>query len=414
MNIVILEGQVNNPGDLSWDALDRFGTVTVYDRTSRDQLKTRVAEADIVVSSKTEWNAEALGWAPRLKMIALTSTGYNVVDLDAARDAGVIVSNVPAYSTPDVAQMTFALLLELCLHVGEHSNLVMEGDWTRAKDFSFWNTPLVELAGKTMGIVGMGSIGQAVCRIARAFGMPVVFENRSAKPQLESDGVRQVSLDELLAVSDVVTLHAPATPETDRMMNAQTIGRMKDGAYLLNTARGTLVDEQAVVDALRSGKLAGFAADVVSVEPMQPDNPLLQAKGQNIIVTPHIAWATHEARERLLATVTANVGAFVEGAPQNVVNQLQKRLQLRRRNNDFPALIRNTGEPLAAEAFSLYHPLHIFFSPGTGQRPDHLFALIERNRVHYCLTVQKGNTSSACKGIPDSRQLPQIFHSFRS
>ena len=300
MNIVVLEGQVNNPGDLSWDALDRFGTVTVYDRTSRDQLKTRVAEADIVVSSKTEWNAEALGWAPRLKMIALTSTGYNVVDLDAARDAGVIVSNVPAYSTPDVAQMTFALLLELCLHVGEHSNLVMEGDWTRAKDFSFWNTPLVELAGKTMGIVGMGSIGQAVCRIARAFGMPVVFENRSAKPQLESDGVRQVSLDELLAVSDVVTLHAPA--------------------YLLNTARGTLVDEQAVVDALRSGKLAGFAADVVSVEPMQPDNPLLQAKGQNIIVTPHIAWATHEARERLLATVTANVGAFVEGAPQNVVN----------------------------------------------------------------------------------------------
>ena len=233
-------------------------------------------------------------------MIALTSTGYNVVDLDAARDAGVIVSNVPAYSTPDVAQMTFALLLELCLHVGEHSNLVM--------------------AGKTMGIVGKGSIGQAVCRIARAFGMPVVFENRSAKPQLESDGVRQVSLDELLAVSDVVTLHAPATPETDRMMNAQTIGRMKDGAYLLNTARGMLVDEQAVVDALRSGKLAGFAADVVSVEPMQPDNPLLQAKGQNIIVTPHIAWATHEARERLLATVTANVGAFVEGAPQNVVN----------------------------------------------------------------------------------------------
>ena len=314
MNIAVLEGYVNNPGDLSWDALESYGTVTVYDRTPRDQLAQRMADVDVAVSSKTVWDAEALGWAPRLKMIALTSTGYNVVDLDAARARGIVVSNVPAYSTPDVAQMTFALLLELCLHVGEHSNLVMEGDWTRAKDFSFWNTPLVELAGKTMGIVGMGSIGQAVCRIARAFGMPVVFENRSAKPQLESDGVRQVSLDELLAVSDVVTLHAPATPETDRMMNVQTIGRMKDGAYLLNTARGTLVD------ALRSGKLAGFAADVVSVEPMQPDNPLLQAKGQNIIVTPHIAWATHEARERLLATVTANVGAFVEGAPQNVVN----------------------------------------------------------------------------------------------
>lgn len=319
LNIVVLEGYVNNPGDLSWDALKSYGTVTVYDRTPRDQLAQRVAEADIAVSSKVVWDAEALGWAPNLKMIALTSTGYNVVDLDAARERGVTVSNVPAYSTPDVAQMTFALLLELCLHVGEHSQLVMDGGWTRAKDFSFWNTPLVELAGKTLGIVGMGSIGQAVCRIARAFGMLVVFENRSAKPQFEGDGVRQVNLDELLAVSDVVSLHVPATPATDRMMNAHTIARMKDGAYLLNTARGTLVDEQAAVDALRSGKLAGFAADVVSVEPMRADNPLLQAKGLNIVVTPHIAWATHEARARLLATVAANVGAFVEGHPQNVV-----------------------------------------------------------------------------------------------
>lgn len=320
MNIVVLEGHVNNPGDLSWDALEQYGTVTVYDRTPREKLAQRVAEADIAVSSKVVWDAEALGWAPRLKMIALTSTGFNVVDLDAARQRGVVVSNVPAYSTPDVAQMTFALLLELCLHVGEHSRMVMDGDWTRAKDFSFWDTPLVELSGKTMGIVGMGSIGQAVCRIARAFGMPVVFENRSAKPQLEGGGVRQVDLDELLATADVVSLHVPATPETERMMNARAIGRMKDGAYLLNTARGTLVDEQAVVDALRSGKLAGFAADVVSVEPMRPDNPLLQAKGENIDVTPHIAWATHEARQRLLATVAANVGAFVEGHPQNVVD----------------------------------------------------------------------------------------------
>ncbi len=320
MNIVVLEGYVNNPGDLSWDALKQYGTVTVYDRTPRDQLAARVADADVAVSSKTAWDAEALGWAPNLKMIALTSTGYNVVDLDAARKRGVVVSNVPAYSTPDVAQMTFALLLELCLHVGEHSRLVMDGDWTRAKDFSFWKTPLVELAGKTMGIVGMGSIGQAVCRIARAFDMPVVFENRSAKPQLEGDGARQVDLDELLAASDVVSLHVPATPETDRMMNAQTIGRMKDGAYLLNTARGTLVDERAVVDALRAGKLRGFGADVVSAEPMHADNPLLQAKGLNIVVTPHIAWATHEARERLLTTVAANVGAFAAGKPQNVVD----------------------------------------------------------------------------------------------
>ena len=310
MNIAVLEGYVNNPGDLSWDALESYGTVTVYDRTPRDQLAQRMADVDVAVSSKTVWDAEALGWAPRLKMIALTSTGYNVVDLDAARARGIVVSNVPAYSTPDVAQMTFALLLELCLHVGEHSRLVMDGDWTRAKDFSFWSTPLVELAGKTMGIVGMGSIGQAVGRIARAFGMPVVFENRSPKPQLEGDGVRQVDLDELLATADVVSLHVPAA----------ALAKMKEGSYLLNTARGSLVDEQAVVDALRSGKLAGFGADVVSVEPMRPDNPLLQAKDENIVVTPHIAWATHEARERLLATVAANVGAFVDGHPQNVVD----------------------------------------------------------------------------------------------
>ncbi|WP_080799665.1 D-2-hydroxyacid dehydrogenase [Arabiibacter massiliensis] len=320
MNIVVLEGYVNNPGDLSWDALKQYGAVTVYDRTPRDQLAARVADADIAVSSKVAWDAEALGWAPRLKMIALTSTGFNVVDLDAARERGIVVSNVPAYSTPDVAQMTFALLLELCLHVGEHSRLVMDGAWTRAKDFSFWETPLVELAGKTFGIVGMGSIGQAVCRVARAFGMQVMFENRSPKPELVGDGVRQVELDELLAAADVVSLHVPATPETDRMMDATALAKMKDGAYLLNTARGSLVDERAVVDALRSGKLAGFGADVVSTEPMRPDNPLLQAKGANIVVTPHIAWATHEARARLLSVVAANVGAFAEGKPQNVVN----------------------------------------------------------------------------------------------
>lgn len=320
MNIVVLEGYVNNPGDLSWDALKRYGNVTVYDRTPREKLAARVVDADVAVSSKIAWDAEALAWAPHLKMIALTSTGFNVVDLDAARERDIVVSNVPAYSTPDVAQMTFALLLELCPHVGKHSSLVMDGAWTRAKDFSFWDTPLVELAGRTFGIVGMGSIGQAVCRIARAFGMPVVFENRSPKPQLEGDDVRQVDLGELLAVADVVSLHVPATPDTKGMMNAATLARMKDGAFLLNTARGTLVDEQAVVDALRSGKLAGFGADVVSAEPMRPDNPLLQAKGMNIVITPHIAWATHEARERLLATVAANVGAFVERKPQNVVD----------------------------------------------------------------------------------------------
>ncbi len=320
MNIVVFDGYVNNPGDLSWDALKQYGTVTVYDRTPRNELQERARQADIAVSSKVFWDAEALSWAPNLKMIALTSTGYNVVDLDAARSHGVVVSNVPAYSTPDVAQMTFALLLELCLHVGYHSELVMDGAWVKSPDFSFWKTPLVEIAGKTLGIVGMGHIGQAVCRIARAFGMDVIFENRSPKPDLEGEGVRQVNLDELLASSDVVTLHVPATPETSGMMDAGAIAKMKDGAILLNTARGTLVDEQAVADALHAGKLGGFGADVVSVEPMKADNPLLSCKGENIVVTPHIAWATHEARERLLATVAANVGAFVEGKPQNVVD----------------------------------------------------------------------------------------------
>lgn len=320
MNIVVLEGHVNNPGDLNWDALKQYGTLTVYDRTPRDELAKRIADADVAISSKIIWDDEAFSWAPNLKLISLTSTGYNVVDLDAARAHGVVVCNVPAYSTPDVAQMVFALLLELCLHVGFHSRMVFEGAWVHAKDFSFWDTSLIELSGKTMGIVGMGHIGQAVARIARAFGMPVVFANHHPKPECETEGIRQVDLDELLAVSDFVSLHVPATPDTKCMINAQTLGRMKESAMLINTARGTLVDEQAVADALRAGKLSGFGADVVSVEPMRADNPLLGVKDCNIVITPHIAWATHEARKRLLAVVAANVGAYVEGHPQNVVS----------------------------------------------------------------------------------------------
>lgn len=320
MNIVVLEGSANNPGDLSWKALEQYGTVTVHERTTRADLATQVADADIVVSSKTVWDAQAFALAPHLKMIALTSTGYNVVDLNEARAHHVTVSNVPAYSTPDVAQMTFALLLELCLHVGWHSEAVMEGEWTRSEDFSFWKAPLVELANKRLGIVGMGSIGQAVSRIARAFDMEVVFANRHPKPELEGNGVHQVSLEELLQVSDIVSLHVPASPTTNGMINATSLAHMKDGAFLLNTARGTLVDEQAVADALRSGKLGGFGADVVAVEPMRPDNPLLTVRDLNVVITPHIAWATREARERLLAVTAANVGAFVAGHPQNVVS----------------------------------------------------------------------------------------------
>lgn len=320
MNIVVLEASANNPGDLSWDALKQYGTVTVYQNTPRNELGAQVAEADIVVSSKVVWDAEAFALAPHLKMIAITSTGYNVIDLDEARKHHVTVSNVPAYSTPDVAQMTFALLLELCLHVGQHANAVMSGAWTHSANFSFWNTPLVELCGKRLGIVGMGSIGRSVCRIARAFDMDVVFANRHPKPELETNGVRQVELDKLLATSDIVTLHVPATPATEGMIDASALKRMKDGAYLLNTARGTLVDEQAVADAVTSGKLGGFGADVVAIEPMLPDSPLLKLRGYNVVITPHIAWATHEARSRLLAVTADNVGAFVDGHPRNVVS----------------------------------------------------------------------------------------------
>lgn len=319
MNIAILEGYVCNPGDLSWEAFERFGRVAVYDRTPRATLRERMAGVDVAVATKVIWDEEALGWAPNLKLIALASTGYNVVDLDEARRRGIAVCNVPAYSTPDVAQMTFALILELCQNVGRHTRQVMDGEWTRTHDFCFYSMPLVELAGKTLGIVGMGSIGQAVARIARAFDMDVVFCNRSPKPQLERPGIRQVELDELLRTADIVTLHAPATPETEDMIDADALGKMKDGAMLVNTARGTLVDERAVADALRCGKLAGFGADVVSREPMRPDNPLLGVRDSNVAITPHIAWGTREARARLLDEVAKNIGAFLEGKPRNLI-----------------------------------------------------------------------------------------------
>lgn len=320
MNIVVLDAYVNNPGDLSWKELDELGTVTLYDRTSPDEVAARAEHADIAITNKILWDAKTLAGAPNLKLIALTSTGFNTVDLDAARKQGVTVCNVPAYSTPDVTQMTFALLLELCLHVGDHSRGVMDGEWTRSIDFSYWNSPLIEIAGKTIGIVGMGSIGQSVARVANAFGMRVLFNNRSRKPELESERCRQVELDELLAESDIISLHAPATPETNGLIGADALEMMKDGAMLINTARGTLVDERAVADALLSGKLGGFGTDVVSVEPMHSDNPLLEAKNENLVITPHIAWATHEARTRLLDTVFANIRTFLEGRPQNVVS----------------------------------------------------------------------------------------------
>ncbi|MEG2006586.1 MAG: D-2-hydroxyacid dehydrogenase [Raoultibacter sp.] len=317
MIIKVLEAYVNNPGDLSWEPLSAWGEVTLYDRTAREDLFARIADVEIAITSKIVWDKEAFEAAPCLKMIALTSTGFNVVDLDEANRRGIVISNVPAYSTPDVTQMTIGLLLEHCMHIGLHSDGVKKGDWVNSADFSYWKTPLIEVTGKTLGIIGMGSIGQSVARVACALGMQVVFVNRSRKPSAETSACRQVELEELLATADFVSLHCPATPKTNNMIDAAAIARMKEGAFLINTARGTLIDEQAVAHALKTGKLSGFAADVVSVEPMSATNPLLAAP--HTLITPHIAWATLEARRRLLDTVYANVGAYQNGTPQNVV-----------------------------------------------------------------------------------------------
>lgn len=315
--IAILDAHVNNPGDLSWDPLNKYGDVTVYDRTSPEEVPERVKDVDIAITNKITWDKAALEAAPKLKLIALTSTGYNTVELEEAKKREVTVCNVPAYSTPDVAQMAIGLLLELCLDIAGHSQSVREGKWIESEDFSYWNRPLVELSGKTIGIAGMGHIGQSVATISQAFGMKVLFYNRSKKPELESDTCTQVELDELYRSSDFVSLHLPASPETEKMIDAKAIAQMKDGAYLINTARGTLLDEQAVADALNDGKLGGAGLDVVAVEPMEQDNPLRLAK--NTVITPHISWATKEARTRLLNKVFENIKAYLDGNPQNTV-----------------------------------------------------------------------------------------------
>ncbi|MEG0070706.1 MAG: D-2-hydroxyacid dehydrogenase, partial [Raoultibacter sp.] len=274
MIVKILDAYVNNPGDLSWEPFGELGDLTLYERTSAEELAMRTTDVEIAITNKIMWDKHALDAAPHLKMIALTSTGFNTVDLEEANRRGIIVSNVPAYSTPDVTQMTIGLMLELCMHIGLHSDGVMAGDWVNSVDFTYWKTPLVEVSGKTLGIIGMGSIGQSVARVAGALGMNVVFTNRSSKPEAETATCHQIELDELLATADFISLHCPATPETNSIINPDAIARMKQGAFLINTARGTLIDEAAVAQALKEGKLSGFAADVVSVEPMQPSNPL--------------------------------------------------------------------------------------------------------------------------------------------
>lgn len=317
MKIVILDGYALNPGDLSWDAVGQFGDLTVYDRTPDDLIAERIGDAEIILLNKTPITAATLAACPSIKLICVLATGYNVVDCDAAKAKGIPVCNVPAYGTAAVAQFTFALLLELCHAVGHHSSAVHSGRWCESKDFCFWDTPQMELAGKTMGIIGFGKIGRAVGSIAKAFGMNVLAYNRSRCPEGEAIG-QYVDLDTLLAQSDVVSLHCPLTAETQNLINSHTIAKMKDGAILLNTARGPAIDEQAVADALRSGKLRGAAMDVISREPMEKTNPLLGAP--NCIITPHMAWAPLESRQRIMDCTVKSIEAFLAGNPINTVN----------------------------------------------------------------------------------------------
>ena len=319
MHIVVLDGYALNPGDLSWKGLELLGDVTVYDRTPADQIYERAKEAEVLLTNKTPLSAEMLSRLPRLRYVGVLATGYNVVDVKAARELGIAVTNVPAYSTPSVVQMTFSLLFALCTRVQEHSQAVREGKWCRSKDFCFWDYPLVEVSGKTLGIIGFGSIGRQVAEVALALGMQVVAYSRTVKTDFSHPRFSWVSLDELFAVSDVVSLHCPLFPETKQIINKANLSQMKPTAFLLNTARGGLVAEQDLADALHNGIIAGAGLDVLTEEPVNPNNPLLTA--QNCVITPHIAWATAEARARLMEIAVSNLASFAEGKPVNVVNK---------------------------------------------------------------------------------------------
>ena len=319
MKIVILDGYTENPGDLSWEGFEAMGDLTVYDRTTdHSQIAARIGDAEIILTNKTPVSREVIDACPRLKYIGLLATGYNVVDVKAAKEAGIIVTNIPTYGTDAVSQYAIALLLELCHHIGEHSDCVKRGDWTKNQDWCFWNHPLIELAGKTMGIMGFGRIGQGTARIAQALGMKVLAYDTYQNPQLVSETCTYASLDQVFASSDVIALHCPLFPETEGIINKDTIGKMKDGVMIINNSRGPLIVESDLRDALNSGKVAGAAVDVVSAEPISMDNPLLDAV--NCIITPHIAWAPKESRQRLMDLAVENLHAFLSGAPQNVVN----------------------------------------------------------------------------------------------
>ena len=322
MKIIVLDGYTENPGDLSWEGLAQFGELTVYDRTGgEEEVIRRIGEAEVVFVNKVPISRRVLDACPNIKFISVLATGYNVIDVKAAAEKGIPVSNVPSYGTAAVAQFAMALLLEVCHHVAHHSEAVHAGRWAANPDWCFWDYPLIELAGKTMGIIGFGRIGRATGRIARAMGMEVLAYSRSIREEGKKIA-EYVDLDSLLARSDVIALHCPLFPETEGIINRENIAKMKDGVIIINNSRGQLVVEQDLADALNSGKIYAAGLDVVSTEPIRPDNPLLGAK--NCLITPHISWAPKESRQRIMDASVENLRAFLAGKPVNVVNGVEK------------------------------------------------------------------------------------------
>lgn len=316
MKITVLDGYVLNPGDLSWDGIKELGDCTIYDRTSPELVVERALNADAIFTNKVLLNSEIIEQLPNLKFIGVLATGYNVVDIEAARRKGIIVTNIPAYSTASVAQMVFSHILNFAQNVSVHAQSVAEGDWANSIDFAYWKTPQIELAGKTLGIIGFGKIGQAVANIGLAFGMHVIFNNRSKKET--GLNATQVDLDTVLAESDFLSINCPLTNENIEFINKTSIAKMKSTAFLVNTGRGPLINEQDLADALNKGTIAGAGLDVLAAEPASPNNPLPKAK--NCFITPHIAWATFEARIRLMNIATGNLKSFIAGNFRNTVN----------------------------------------------------------------------------------------------
>jgi glycerate dehydrogenase len=319
LKIVVLDGYAENPGDLSWEGFEKLGEFTCHDRTPAEQVIERIGDAEIVIVNKTPITRAMIEACGNIQYIGVLATGYNIVDTAAAKEKGIVVTNIPTYGTEAVSQFAFALLLEICHHVGHHSDAVFEGRWERNPDWTFWDYPLIELLGKTMGIIGYGRIGQTTANIAQAFGMKVLANSPSRKPEVVSESLSFVDLDELLAKSDIITLHCPLLPSTEGIISKESIAKMKDGVIIINNSRGPLIVEQDLVDALESGKVAAAGLDVASSEPIRGDNPLLKAK--NCLITPHISWAPIETRARLMDLALENLKAFLDGTPIHVVNR---------------------------------------------------------------------------------------------